>query len=326
MKPSWFLILIVSLSLSFWVGPTLAQKPKKGTQGKPVSAKQDPNKDKVEDEAADEAAGDEPADEAAGDEPADEAAENPEESDEGADAEPPALTPEQEAEMLKDASYVIGMNLANILAEQGLSDAQLDLDSIRDGIADRRAENPPRIDQKKIKSTMGQFQAYMRALPAKIAAAFKEIGEKNKKDGAKFLADNKKKEGVKTTKSGLQYKVLTKGKGKGKSPTKADSVLTSYRGALIDGREFDSSPEARFNMTEIIPGLREALQLMKVGDKWQLFIPTQLAYKQERRGKLITPHSTLIFEVELLGIESGEEEVVENEPAADEAPADEKEE
>jgi FKBP-type peptidyl-prolyl cis-trans isomerase FklB len=129
-------------------------------------------------------------------------------------------------------------------------------------------------------------------------------GEDNRKAGAEFLAANKTKEGVVALPSGLQYRILKAGNGR--KPAATDTVECRYRGTLIDGTEFDSSgPDgqvATFKVSEVIAGWREALQLMPVGSKWQLFIPSQLAYLQRGSGRYIGPYATLIFELELVGI------------------------
>lgn len=128
--------------------------------------------------------------------------------------------------------------------------------------------------------------------------------EKNKQDGEVYLAKNKGAKGVKTTASGLQYKVITAGKGK--LPTADDTVTVNYRGTLIDGTEFDSSYKrnqpATFPVKGVIPGWTEALQLMKEGSKWMVYLPSNLAYAERAQGNLIGPNSTLVFEVELLSI------------------------
>ncbi|MHA2219485.1 MAG: FKBP-type peptidyl-prolyl cis-trans isomerase [Candidatus Hodarchaeales archaeon] len=130
------------------------------------------------------------------------------------------------------------------------------------------------------------------------------MSEKNKKEGEEYLAENKKKEGIITTQSGLQYKVLKKGTGK--IPKSTDTVTVNYRGTLIDGTEFDSSyrrgQPASFKVNGVIRGWTEALQLMKEGAKWQLYIPSNLAYGERGAGRNIGPNSTLIFEVELISI------------------------
>jgi FKBP-type peptidyl-prolyl cis-trans isomerase FklB len=142
------------------------------------------------------------------------------------------------------------------------------------------------------------------------AEANKKAGEANKKEGEDFLAANKSKEGVVTLPSGLQYKILTEGKGP--KPAATDSVVCNYRGTLINGTEFDSSYKrgqpATFPVNGVIKGWTEALQLMPVGSKWQLFIPSDLAYGERGAGGDIGPDSTLIFEVELMSIKDKSEE------------------
>ena len=138
---------------------------------------------------------------------------------------------------------------------------------------------------------------FLCSAPGAHAQAGREKGEA-------FLTENAKKEGVKTLPSGLQYRVLKEGDGK--HPTKADQVVVHYRGTLIDGREFDSSYKrgepAKFGVTQVIKGWTEALQLMKEGSKWMLYIPWQLAYGDKGSGKLIGPNETLVFEVELIAV------------------------
>ena len=138
--------------------------------------------------------------------------------------------------------------------------------------------------------------------------ANKEAAEKNTTEGEKFLRENKNKPGVKTTASGLQYKALKEGSG---APPKAtDTVVVNYRGTLVDGTEFDSSYKrgepATFPVNRVIKGWTEALQLMKPGSKYQLFIPASLAYGERGAGGDIGPNATLIFEVELMNVKPGE--------------------
>jgi FKBP-type peptidyl-prolyl cis-trans isomerase FklB len=132
----------------------------------------------------------------------------------------------------------------------------------------------------------------------------KTAGDANKKEGEAFLAENKKKDGVKTLKSGLQYKIIKAGTGA--SPKAEDTVVTHYRGNLINGQVFDSSytrgQPATFPVSGVIKGWTEALQKMKVGGKWQLFIPSDLAYGDHGAGQVIGPNAVLIFEIELLEI------------------------
>ena len=135
----------------------------------------------------------------------------------------------------------------------------------------------------------------------------KATGEINKREGEAFLTANKTKDGVKTTATGLQYKVLKEGTGP--SPKATDTVSVHYKGTLINGKEFDSSMKGnngqpvKFPVDRVIPGWTEAVQLMKVGSKYQLFIPSDLAYRENGAGADIGPNATLVFEVELVGIE-----------------------
>ena len=145
---------------------------------------------------------------------------------------------------------------------------------------------------------------FQQEIQNKQIAKMKEASEKNAKEGAAFLAENKNKEGVITLESGLQYKVLKSGDGP--SPKETDTVVTHYRGNLINGEIFDSSYKrgqpATFPVSGVIAGWTEALQKMKVGDKWQLFIPSNLAYGENGAGQKIGPNEVLIFELELLEI------------------------
>jgi FKBP-type peptidyl-prolyl cis-trans isomerase len=144
----------------------------------------------------------------------------------------------------------------------------------------------------------------------KQQAKMQVAGDANKKEGEAFLADNKSKEGVVALPSGLQYKVLKEGNGP--KPTATDSVVCNYRGTLINGTEFDSSTKhggpATFPVNGVIKGWTEALQLMPVGSKWQLFVPPDLAYAERGAGGDIGPNATLIFEVELVSIQNKSEE------------------
>jgi FKBP-type peptidyl-prolyl cis-trans isomerase FklB len=148
------------------------------------------------------------------------------------------------------------------------------------------------------------IEDFQKTLMAKKAETMQKLSEKNKADGEKFLAENAKKEGVKSLPSGLQYREITPGKGK--SPKATDTVTTHYKGTLIDGTEFDSSYKrgepATFPVSGVISGWTEALQLMKEGAKWQLFIPPNLAYGEKGAGRDIGPNATLIFEVELISV------------------------
>jgi FKBP-type peptidyl-prolyl cis-trans isomerase FklB len=195
-------------------------------------------------------------------------------------------------------SYSIGLDIGQRLKQQSV-DADPDL--IARGIKDIGTGGKPLLTEQQAQSVMGAFQ---QQLMAKRDSINKALGEKNKKDGEAFLAENKKKEGVVTLPSGVQYKVITMGTGK--KPKTDQTVTVNYRGTLIDGTEFDDSYKhgqpLTFQVGGVIKGWTEVLQLMPVGSKWQLFIPSDLAYGERGAGETIPPNSTLIFEVELLSI------------------------
>jgi FKBP-type peptidyl-prolyl cis-trans isomerase FklB len=207
------------------------------------------------------------------------------------------LFAQEKSPPLKDTkdkvSYSIGLNIGTNLSRQHV---EINPETLAAGIQDGIA-NKPQLTQDQIKEVMTAFEKDMQA---KLKAA----GEKNAAEGTKFLEDNKKKEGVKTTASGLQYKVLKEGTGA--QPKATDTVTVNYRGTLINGKEFDSSYQrgqpATFPLNGVIKGWTEGLQLMKQGAKYQLFVPPNLAYGERAAGPDITPNSTLIFEVELLEV------------------------
>ena len=193
-------------------------------------------------------------------------------------------------------SYIIGMDIGTNLKKQSID---IDSNILAKGVKDALAGTKPLLTEQEIQETMMAFQKEMMAKQ-------EEVGKKNKKEGEAFLAENKKKEGVKTLPSGLQYKVIKAGTGK--KPKLSDTVTAHYRGTLIDGTEFDSSYKrgqpATFPVSGgMIPGWTEALQLMEEGAKWQLFIPSNLAYGERGAGSVIGPNATLIFEVELISIQ-----------------------
>jgi FKBP-type peptidyl-prolyl cis-trans isomerase FklB len=212
----------------------------------------------------------------------------------------------QDKTQLKDqkdkASYSIGHDIGSTFKKQNV---ELNLDAMVAGMKDALAGKEPALSKEERDKTLEAFQKEM---TEKQAALSKAAADKNLADGEKFLAENKKKEGVKTTASGLQYKVLKEGTGP--SPKETDLVVTNYKGTLLDGTEFDSSYKrnepATFPVNRVIKGWTEALQLMKVGSKYQLFIPSSLAYAERGAGREIGPNSTLIFEVELLSIKPPE--------------------
>lgn len=212
----------------------------------------------------------------------------------------------QEKTNLKDqkdkASYAIGLNIGMNFNRQKIN---VSPDVLYSGIKDGMA-GKPQMTEAEVKEAMEAFQKDMES-------QMKTAGEKNLKDGEKFLAENKKKDGVKTTASGLQYKVIKEGSGA--QPKDTDTVTVHYRGTLIDGTEFDSSfkrnEPATFPLNAVIKGWTEGVQLMKTGGKYQFFIPSKLGYGERGAGSDIGPNSTLIFDVELINIK----------PAAAAAPA-----
>jgi FKBP-type peptidyl-prolyl cis-trans isomerase FklB len=198
-------------------------------------------------------------------------------------------------------SYAIGMDIGTGLKEQELD---LDLKALMAGLSDAQGGKPA-LTVEDMRETLTKLRTELQAKAAAEAAKHAD-GAKNLKDGEAFLAANAKKDGVKTTASGLQYKALKSGTGASPKPT--DTVKVHYHGMLVDGTVFDSSVQrgepVTFPVGGVIPGWVEALQLMKVGDKWQLVIPAKLAYAERSQGAKIGPNSTLVFEVELLGIET----------------------
>lgn len=213
----------------------------------------------------------------------------------------------QETPDLKESrqriSYALGADIGNNLKRQ---DIDVDSKTLAAGISDAMAGKSA-LSPDQIKEVMGEFRNQMMA---KMQAAQAEEGKKNLTAGEAFLAANAKKDGVKSTASGLQYKVAKSGSGK--TPTPTDTVKVHYHGTLTDGTVFDSSVDrgepVTFPVNGVIPGWTEALQLMKVGDKWQLTIPAKLAYGEQGAGGKIGPNSTLLFDVELLGIEAPEKQ------------------
>ncbi|MBI5646173.1 MAG: FKBP-type peptidyl-prolyl cis-trans isomerase [Ignavibacteriae bacterium] len=196
-------------------------------------------------------------------------------------------------------SYAIGMNIGQNFKLQSI-DVDLTILSAAMEAVIKGGQTAMTEDQ------AGQcVMSYQQEMMAKQEAERKISGAKNKAEGDSFLAENKKKDGVKTTESGLQYKVLVEGTGP--KPTASDKVKTHYSGKLIDGTEFDSSYKrgepAVFPVTGVIKGWTEALQMMTVGSKWQLFIPSELAYGERGAGQTIGPNAALVFDIELLGIE-----------------------
>ncbi|MBE0426440.1 MAG: FKBP-type peptidyl-prolyl cis-trans isomerase [Nitrospirae bacterium] len=196
-------------------------------------------------------------------------------------------------------SYSIGINIGTNMKNQSID---VNPEALVRGLRDALSGDKALMTEEEINEALTGLQKEM---ASRQAQRLKEVAEKNKKEGDAFFEENKKKEGIITLPSGLQYKVLKEGNGE--LPAITDTVTVNYRGTLIDGTEFDSSYKrgqpAVFRVNGVIPGLSEALQLMKVGSKWQIFIPPALAYGEQGSGRLIEPNETLIFEIELISFE-----------------------
>ncbi len=224
----------------------------------------------------------------------------------------------QDASPLKNdkdkTSYALGVAVGKSFQAQGV-DADPNL--IAQGLKDAFTNGKLLISDDEFRTLMNAFQ---QAMTEKQAAAKAAQADTNKKAGVAYLADNAKKDGVKTTASGLQYKVITEGTGA--KPTDADTVSCQYRGTLIDGTEFDSSYKnnqpAILEVGRVIPGFKEALKLMPVGSKYQFVIPADLAYGDRGAGNVIGANATLIFEIELLSIQG--KQVTPGTPAAPATP------
>ena len=205
-------------------------------------------------------------------------------------AEPPKTDKDQ-------ASYSIGLSVGRSLKGQGLDGTVVNPLMLARGIIDALTGAKPALDDTQAMAAMQKFEQGMQAKA-------KEKGDKAKAAGTEFLTANSKKPGVKVLPSGLQYKVLKTGSGA--SPKATDTVKVHYHGTLTNGEKFDSSVErgepAEFPVNRVIPGWTEALQLMKPGDKWQLVIPSDLAYGPQGRPPVIPPNSVLLFDVELLEV------------------------
>jgi len=195
-------------------------------------------------------------------------------------------------------SYMIGYNIGRNLGKDSI---KVSHDAFLLGMDDASVDSAKRtLSDSVLQVTMEQFQSDMQM---RQMASMKAMADKNKTEGDAFLAENKTKEGVVTLPSGLQYKVLTEGNGP--SPKADQSVSANYRGTFLDGKEFDNSAmhggPAQFKVSEVIPAWSEALQKMKVGSKWMVWAPASLAYG-EHGSRSIPPNSTLVFELELVGV------------------------
>jgi FKBP-type peptidyl-prolyl cis-trans isomerase len=218
----------------------------------------------------------------------------------------PKLSPKEQKENM---SYAIGMNIGNGMKNGGVD---LDVDMIAGAMKDVLAGRTPKLTEQQAREAMGAYQQEARAKHEEIQ---RQAADKNKKEGEAFLAENKKKPGIKTlevklpdgTTAEMQYKVITEGTGT--IPKSNDTVTVNYRGTLVNGTEFDSSAKhggqpAKFQVNRVVRGWTEALEMMKAGSKWQLFLPAALAYGDRGSRPNIEPGAALIFDIELVGTEA----------------------
>ena len=218
----------------------------------------------------------------------------------------PKLSPKEQKDQW---SYAIGVNIGNTIKRNGV---ELDVDALAGAIKDVLAGRESKLTDQQAQEAFRLYQAESRS---KQEGMQRQKAEKNKKEGEAFLAENKSKPGVKThsvslpggTTAEMQYKVITEGTGA--TPKSNDTVVVNYRGTLISGKEFDSSTKhgdkpSKFPVSRVVRGWTEALQLMKVGSKWEIYLPASLAYGDRGYGPTIEPGSTLVFEMELTGIEA----------------------
>ena len=231
-------------------------------------------------------------------------------------ADQPEAKPSPYPNLMDKISYVIGWTMGMNFRKDNI---QVNTDILLTGMKDGMGNVPSVVSESEAREAMASLQ---QQLQAKAMEEQKQLSGKNRADGTAFLEANKAKAGVQTTASGLQYKVITEGTGE--LPKETDTVMVNYRGTLVDGKEFDSSYKrgepAKFPVSGLIPGVSEALRLMKVGSKWEIYVPADLAYGDQQAGPDIGPGSTLIFELEMLSIVPPETE----KPAAGEPTPDAK--
>ncbi|HLB31270.1 MAG TPA: FKBP-type peptidyl-prolyl cis-trans isomerase [Gammaproteobacteria bacterium] len=206
-----------------------------------------------------------------------------------------AKQPETEQEKF---SYTIGVEIAQNIAQSLQSqNISVDVDAFLEAFKDILAGQGPKLSIEEMQNIANNYQQQQATREA-------ALGEQNQTDGRKFLDENRKKEGVVQTESGLQYKVITKGVGQ--KPAPGANVKVHYRGTLINGKEFDSSygrgEPASISLQNVIPGWQEAVPMMTIGSKWEIYVPSELGYGSRSAGPDITPNSTLIFEIELIEI------------------------
>lgn len=214
---------------------------------------------------------------------------------------------------IQQFSYAVGANAGQQL--QNLK-SELDIQALKQGLEDALNGKTLKLSDKARQDVM---IAVAQKVQQKKMEERRQLGEKNKLEGENFLASNRRRSGVKTTTSGLQYEVVRKGNGA--TPTEADSVTVQYKGTLIDGTVFDSSYErgapTSFTVNNVVPGWREGLMLMKAHGKYKLYVPANLAYGEQGAEPKIGPNTTLIFEVELMDVKSAAHEDDENQEAAE---------
>lgn len=214
----------------------------------------------------------------------------------------PGAAPAEDAEFKQQVSYALGRNFAeNLRNDLSNNEIDIDVNALVQGFSDTLSGAKPKWADEQLQAAMERFS---REMQQKMMTRMTQLATKNKREAEQFLAQNAKREGVQTTPSGLQFRVIKEGDGP--SPTLNDTVRVNYRGTLLNGTEFDNSAQrggpAEFTIAPgLIAGWIEGLQKMKVGDKWQLFVPPQLAYGEEG-SRDIEPNSLLVFDIELLEI------------------------
>jgi FKBP-type peptidyl-prolyl cis-trans isomerase FklB len=210
----------------------------------------------------------------------------------------------QESKDTDPIGYFLGVSVGQQMFQQGFKNGDFDVEALASGLSDALAGNKPALDSAVLQEASGKIEALLRSRQQERQKEVGKLAAANKKKGDEFLAANGKKEGVETTESGLQYKVIKEGDGG--SPTLSDTVQVHYTGKLINDEVFDSSVQrgepATFRVGQVIKGWQEGLQKMKVGSKWMIYIPSDLAYGPDGRPGAIGPNEVLVFEVELLDI------------------------
>ncbi|MDX2225866.1 MAG: FKBP-type peptidyl-prolyl cis-trans isomerase [Verrucomicrobiae bacterium] len=197
-------------------------------------------------------------------------------------------------------SYTLGVDMGRGMKKQNVD---IDPEMIAKGIYDARYGTKVQLSDEEMQKVM---MAFSQEMQKKMMDHYKKMAEENKAEGDKFLSENKSKPGVTATPSGLQYKVVKAGAATGKKPKVTDKVTINYAGRLLNGTEFDSSYKrgqpATMPLANLIPGWKEAIPLMKEGDKWEIYVPSDMAYGPRGAGGVIPPNATLVFEVELLKV------------------------